>query len=555
MRSSETPLPFTAAPDRFPALKTRTFTMPVRRFFPAGARGLPPPARELRDAAGHTVALTDSGPIWRHPDGAAVRFPTLPISKLTCVAAAPDGTLWFGGPKGAVHWTPHRAEYYAGPRWLPHDSVIAIACEPDGTWIATERGISHIRFETMDMMKKAQIFEQDIDARHRRFGFVAAAEIAGPEPNAESKHQISDNDGLWTAMYLAAEAFRFAVTREDEAKTRARESMQALLQLESITGIPGFPARAVTHESEPEFGNHPDGEWHLAANPEWEWKGDTSSDELDGHYFAWAVYYDLVADPRERNTIRKTVARVTEHIIQNGFYLVDLDGKPTRWGVWAPEKLNHDPQWRAERGLNSLEILAYLNVAWHITGKQRFRNTALTLIHQHHYALNTIEQKILPGDYPGAENNHSDDELAFLAYYALLAYEPDPELRRIYLASLRRSWEIERPEACPLWNFIYGALSGEPCDAEAALIALETIPLDLRCWRTQNSHRQDVQINPEPDRAGRPQALSPLPWTERPMHKWNGNPYRLDGGNDREEQAGTFWLLPWWMGRYHRILV
>lgn len=30
---------------------------------------------------------------------------------------------------------------------------------------------------------------------------------------------------------------------------------------------------------------------------------------------------------------------------------------------------------------------------------------------------------------------------------------------------------------------------------------------------------------------GELQAIEPLPFTERPVHKWNGNPYRLDGVN------------------------
>ena len=38
------------------------------------------------------------------------------------------------------------------------------------------------------------------------------------------------------------------------------------------------------------------------------------------------------------------------------------------------------------------------------------------------------------------------------------------------------------------------------------------------------------------------------------MHKWNGNPYEVDGGGGTEEEDPTFWLLPYWMGRYHRFI-
>jgi hypothetical protein len=56
------------------------------------------------------------------------------------------------------------------------------------------------------------------------------------------------------------------------------------------------------------------------------------------------------------------------------------------------------------------------------------------------------------------------------------------------------------------------------------------------------------------DRFQKAQLLQPLPWTERPMHKWNGNPYVLDGGSGLEEEDQTVWLLPYWLGRYHKII-
>ena len=51
------------------------------------------------------------------------------------------------------------------------------------------------------------------------------------------------------------------------------------------------------------------------------------------------------------------------------------------------------------------------------------------------------------------------------------------------------------------------------------------------------------------------QALIVLPYDELPMSKWNGNPYSLDGGNGgRSEDDGAYFLLPYWMGRYHKLL-
>ena len=97
-------------------------------------------------------------------------------------------------------------------------------------------------------------------------------------------------------------------------------------------------------------------------------ESDTSSDELDGHYFFYGLYYDLVAETEaERDAVRAHVAAITDHLLAHDYCLVDHDGLPTRWAVFSPRELNFNRQWFAERGLNSLSMLAYLAVAEHVT--------------------------------------------------------------------------------------------------------------------------------------------------------------------------------------------
>ena len=78
--------------------------------------------------------------------------------------------------------------------------------------------------------------------------------------------------------------------------------------------------------------------------------------------------------------------------------------------------------------------------------------------------------------------------------------------------------------------------------------------MDLIGWTVRNSLRVDVPIDPLSDRFQRRQSLIVLPYDESPMSKWNGNPYSLDGGNGgRTEDDGAYFLLPYWMGRYHTL--
>lgn len=364
--------------------------------------------------------------------------------------------------------------------------------------------------------EKSSHLEKIIRDRHVKRGFVR--ELTG------GFLRSSDNDGLWTSLYVAAMSFKHASTGDREAQKWALESFRALEWLEEITGIHGFPARSIVKAGEPKKYGY-DGEWHLDTSGKWEWKGDTSSDEIDGHFFAYSVFYDLAADETDKERVRRLARRVMNHIIDHEWHLVDMDGKPTRWGVWSPAQLNDnkplegaaDINWREERGLNSLEMLSHLKTAYHITGDEKYQKEYRNLIDKHGYAQNTLGRVIDPKDI-----NYSDVELAFCAYYPLLKYEDDPELSRVYRESLRKTWEIVRPAKGPWWNFTQCIFNGGNCDLEDALDTLRKMPKE--------------QIN-----------------KGRVLLRWNGNPFLPNPGNGEIEGDGVVFLLPYWMGRYHKL--
>jgi hypothetical protein len=479
-------------------------------------------------------------------------FVPLPDTGITVVKAAPSSEIWIGTRQGAVRLQPdlQSREYFHGKRWLPDDHVTGIGFDREATWIETRGGYARIAYVPMTLAEKSRTFVARIQARHVRWGLTSDSRLQVPGDVSSSQTVSSDNDGLWTAMYVAAEAFRYKVTGEPDARANARAGMNALMRLESITRIPGFPARSfvkVGTDVQPS-----DGEWHDTPDRQWRWKGDTSSDEIVGHYFAYPIYYDLVADETEKPALRGAIERITTHILDHDYQLVGPKGR-TRWGWWGPDVIWEDPD---ETGLRALHILSHLRVALHMAGsdalRTRFGTAYRELIDRHRYHWLTRNQKIM---VPGVVN-HSDDELAFLSYYPLLRYETDPALAAVYRQSLDRSWQIERPERNPLWNVIYAAGSGaSEYDRDASLRTLREIPMDMIQWSVRNSHRRDVPMDPLRDRFKRPQALIVLPYDELPMSKWNGNPFSLDGGREgRSEDDGAYFLLPYWMGRFHKLL-
>jgi hypothetical protein len=477
----------------------------------------------------------------------------LPVPTFTVLKVESPSVTWVGTTQGAVRIGRDRSavEYFAGRRWLPDDRVTGIGVDADSAWIETPRGFSRIAYKPMTLAEKSRVYVERVRARHDRWGLTADSQLRVPGDVSSNQMVSSDNDGLWTAMYVAAECFRYKVTGADDARENARRGMQAIMRLEAITGIPGFPARSFIKKGEDLQPR--DGEWHDTADGEWRWKGDTSSDEIVGHYFVYPIYHDLAADEGEKPGLRAAIERITNHILDNDYQLIDVDGKRTRWGWWGPQAIWEDPD---ETGLRALHILSHLRVALHLTRDEgrraRYQAAYDDLIGRHRYHLLTRNQKIMvPGHI-----NHSDDELAFLSYHPLLQYERDAALRDVYKQSLERSWQIERPERNPLWNFIYAAGTGaSEFDREQSLRTLREIPLDTIRWDVRNSHRLDVPLDPMRDRFDKPQALFVLPYDELPMWKWNGNPYTLDGGNGgRAEDDGAYFLLPYWLGRYHNLI-
>jgi hypothetical protein len=263
------------------------------------------------------------------------------------------------------------------------------------------------------------------------------------------------------------------------------------------------------------------------------------------------------------------VGRIADHIIDHNFYYVGPTGKPTTWGVWSPERLNRDARRIPERSLNSLEVLSHLKVAEFITGNPRYGQAATDLIDKHGYAANTVWQKI---EWPPSEVNHSDDELGFLSYYPLMRLERKQDLRRIYLWSIERSWHYERPERSPLFNFIYATahqashmpdpmkrppadlVPGPRYDLDACLSWFRRVPADTTAWTIDNSRRRDLGRITK-NRFHRACSERVLPIDERLMLRWNADPYQLVNGNDgRTRGDGAYILLPYWMGRYHRLI-
>jgi hypothetical protein len=482
----------------------------------------------------------------------------LPFEDTTCLAAGFTNDVWIGTARGAIRQVGLGAEfhYFAGERWLPNERVNGIAVEGRKVYVATDGGMGIIEYVPMTLAKKAEYYERHLEAwGQKRLGLVHKLEW--DEPLGEFVREAGDNDGGYSSDYLAAQSYRYAVTRDPAARAEAVNTFQALNFLQKSTGIPGFPARSiwavgeVGHKATGGSGGYA-AEWHATADGKFEWKGDTSSDELCAHFYAIGIFLELAAPEAEAQKARQQLADVASHLIDHQWRLVDIDGKPTRWGRWDPDYFLTE-EGRFDRGLQSVEILSFMKMAGVVTpdaaARAKFAKAYGDLVRLGYPAYTLRERQVFPSE----SVLHFEDQLAFWSYWNLLRHETDPALRSMYRRSFERTWEILRVEQQPWFNFVYAALTGNEAEFGPAAAHLREWPLDLRIWSFQNSHRADLQTPPgyvalkASPRAFSPREREPMRWDAWTMQADGGT-----GGRDVVEPSG--WLLAYWMGRYYGFI-
>lgn len=194
--------------------------------------------------------------------------------------------------------------------------------------------------------------------------------------------------------------------------------------------------------------------------------------------------------------------------------------------------------------------------------------------------------------------NYSDEEMAMLGYYLLFQMEDDEELLGYYRTALDDWWYSMSFSENALWYYIYQLAypDKEITDrygnniVETASWVLSRHPIDTRKYLASNSKRDDIAEFDLDDVGiagtdelsfdltskkplfwdsdnnilrivGMVFGLGTLDWAvapadERAMHKYNGSTYGMDNNHNPNEMEGsTTYTLPYWMGRYHGLLV
>lgn len=443
---------------------------------------------------------------------------------------------------------------------------------------------------------------------------VAAADATWRD--VETFHS-GENDGLWSALYLAAEAFRWAVTGEAEALEVIKVLLAGEVDRMRITGVPGNFTRqyippgvaGVACPDDPqqyvpsadkknnrwvrvdaagcvETVDGATGGWVTSAHcgldgyAGWCWLDNVSKDEYSGHVFALGALAKLVDDEEVQATVRDLLGQVGRHLVDNRLGIVDWDGRVTEHGRFWAYALDDWPSF------NAAMALSFFKQAGVATGDALLLEWYAECLLQRggerdclqrppesprDYLEYLPESSLYVGDH-SCKSNWNNFSMHALSLHNLIWYEHDPATRAVLQRHLEEDFFAPAGKSWPLadqhnafFDFIFASQKAlGPGSTGPALDAVRDGVCMLRQFPAAKHHRA-VTCPPErcvlagcTDRFDDPILDYARPIAERCTRTfvWWGSPYDPDDCAEdlRTIEPPTDYLLAYWMGRYYGFI-
>lgn len=374
--------------------------------------------------------------------------------------------------------------------------------------------------------------DRNIQARHVPYGTVLNP-IFTADGSAIAGYTRCGDSAIWTGHYLAAEAFRYAVTRSSDALANLQSALAGLTLLADITGADllarcAIPANSpyAAGISREEGGN---GIYQATRHGQpWIWVGNTSRDQYSGVFFGLATAYDLASDAATQSAISALATRLLNNLAGNGWNVVMPGGSISTTFFIRPD-----------------QQLAFLQVGQHVNAAK--------------FAPEYAQMALLANAVPiplavDASNNQSSYfkfNLDFINLYSLIRLESDDTRKGIYEGGFATVRAATANHLNPHFNMIDRALHGPNAARDAETRG------DLDAWLGRP--RTDIFVDSAgifPSCGNPNEACKPVPIALRPPSDflWQLDPYQLSGGGSGIiETAGIDYILPYWMARYYGV--
>ncbi|MBI1791126.1 MAG: hypothetical protein HYR60_26655 [Acidobacteria bacterium] len=374
----------------------------------------------------------------------------------------------------------------------------------------------------------------ELRERHLPHGMVLDPVFQSPEGDEIAGYSRCGDSAVWTGHLLAAEAYRYAVTRSGDALAGVRGALNGLGVLLDVTGTDllarcAFPADSPfaaglvgEERRHGVYGGTLDGAY-------WQWIGNTSRDQYAGLFFGLTAAWNLVPDPQVQTSVRALATRALGFLQERHWFVVMPGGEISTTFLG-----------RADQQLSLLKLGRRAN-----PGRFETSYKALSLL----AAPETIAPVALEVRDP--HEAYFKFNLDSITFYGLLTSGDNWWLRLNY----KKAYDILRnttdDHGNAFFNMIDRAINGPNARRDAETRRL----LDAWLRRPRRDSWVDLRVV-YPSCRQEDRACQPIPVEQRVRTDflWQRSPFLLYGGGAGTiEGAGLDYILPYWMARYYGV--
>jgi uncharacterized protein (TIGR03437 family) len=356
----------------------------------------------------------------------------------------------------------------------------------------------------------------NIQAKHLPFGTVLDPVYASPTSDQIVGYTRCGDSALWTGAYLAAEAFRYNVTKSADALNNVKGALAGLTSLVDVTGDNRL-ARCIVKADSPYAAGIASEEASNTVHqaPPWIWVDNTSRDEVVGAFFGIGAAYDLVDDASVKSGITSLATLMLGFIAHHS---------------WSPnDDIDNTFLLRPE------ELKMLLQVQHHVDPAHAIGGPLLSLPIDTAVAFDVQ-----------SNSSYFKFNLDYMTFYNLIRIEDNGDNRGAY--KIVRNHTASHQNA--FFDIIDRSINGADSARDEEMVGL------LNQWLERPRRDPYVDDSKEVKVCGS-EACDPIPVPIRPATDflWQRDPFQLaGGGTGATEGAGIDYILPYWMGRYYGVI-
>lgn len=376
----------------------------------------------------------------------------------------------------------------------------------------------------------------EIRERHMPYSMVMDPVFASADGTEIVGYTRCGDSAIWTGHYLAAEAYRWHVTREPEARENVMEALNGIRKLVDVTGTDLLARCAFPMDSPWADGLASEESIHgirsgIVDGQSYLWAGNTSRDQYIGVFFGLTAAWNLVDDQQVHDWVSMLATRMLTHLLNKN------------WIVRMPEgEISTTFLGRADQQLSLLKLGRRCN-------PNRFEKSYKAL------ANLSAQTVVVPIALEVREpyTSYYKFNLAHVNFYNLLTSGDNSWIRSGYMNGFDVLRKTTDDHQNAFFDMIDTAINGREARRD------ERVRQNLGAWLQRQRRDLWTDLRPEMPSCGGDEnrgcevvAVERRPPTD---FIWQRSPYQLYGGlYGTVEGAGIDYILPYWMARYHGVL-